>query len=72
MHWGVACITARADVYAMMMGSLIDDEERHCPQCIDEANVQPVLKYSIPNHIMCNPPALLLLPRGQIPTSYVF
>ena len=25
MHWGVACIAARADVFAMMMGSLTDD-----------------------------------------------
>ena len=28
MHLGVACITARADVYAMMMGSLADDQKR--------------------------------------------
>ena len=28
MHWGVASITARADVYAMMMGSLTDDQIR--------------------------------------------
>ena len=32
MHWGVACTTARADdVYAMMMGSLTDDQMRHSP-----------------------------------------
>ena len=28
MHWGVACTTARADVYAMMMGSLTHDQIR--------------------------------------------
>ncbi|CAN0488054.1 unnamed protein product [Laminaria digitata] len=26
MHWGVACITARADVYAMMTGSVSEDQ----------------------------------------------
>ena len=28
MHWGVECITDRADVYAMMMGALTDDQIR--------------------------------------------
>ena len=29
MHWGVACLTARrADVCAMMMGSLTDDPDK--------------------------------------------
>ena len=28
MHWGVACIIARADVYAVMMGSVTDDQIR--------------------------------------------
>ena len=44
MHCGVAYMTARADVYAVMMGSLTDDQTRHSPAYTDEANVQPVLK----------------------------
>ena len=39
MHWGMACITARADVYAMMMGSLTDDQTRHSPDYIGKTNV---------------------------------
>ena len=43
-HWGEACITARrADVYAMMMGSLTDDRLRHSPDYTDEANVSAQL-----------------------------
>ena len=42
MHWGVACIAARAEVYAM--DSLTDDQKKHSPDYIDDANVQPALK----------------------------
>ena len=42
MHWGVACVTARAGVYAIMMGSLTDDHIRHRPDFMDEAKVQSV------------------------------
>ena len=48
MHWGVACITARADVFTMMIGSLTRDQIRKgSPDYIhgiDEANVQSELK----------------------------
>ena len=61
MHWRAACITARADVYVMMMGSVTDDQKRHSPDYIDEADVQSVLKNVISNIvIMSNPPGLLL------------
>ena len=43
MHWGVACIKARADVYAMMIGPLTDDHTRHSPDYVDEGDVQSVL-----------------------------
>ena len=46
MHWGVAFITARAGVRAMMMGSLPDDQLRQHRFCIGEANVQSVLKHN--------------------------
>ena len=42
IDWRVACITARADVYTMMMGSLTDDQMRHSPDDVVEANVQSV------------------------------
>ena len=38
MHGGVACRIARADLHAMMMGSLTDDQIRHSPDYIDGAS----------------------------------
>ena len=35
--WGVAFITARAGVYAIMMGSVPDDQVRHSAGYINEA-----------------------------------
>ena len=45
MRWGVACVTARADVYAMMMGSLTDDQILHNPHYVDEATSAYLWKY---------------------------
>ena len=39
MHWVVASITARVDVYVMMVGSLTDDQIRHSPDYIDGSNL---------------------------------
>ena len=70
MDWGVAFVTARAGVYAMMMGgSLPDDQGRHGPDYTDEANVQSALKHIFSNiMIMSNLPALLL--GDQTPASF--
>ena len=69
MHWGVACITLRSNVYAMMMGSLDDRQIRHSPDYIDEANIQSVAKIQTPISYHVQSPALVL--RGQMLTSYL-
>ena len=52
IHWGVVCIAARADVYAMMMCSLTDDHIRQ-PRSYHQANFQSVLKNISSNIISC-------------------
>lgn len=42
----MAFIAARASVYAMMTGSLSDDQVDRSPGYVDVANVQSVLKYT--------------------------
>ena len=55
-YWGVACIWARADMYAIIIGSLADDQIRHSPEYIDEANIQSVFKrYHLQYHVQPPP-----------------
>ena len=68
MHWGVAIVTACADVNAMMMGSRTDDHIRHNPDYIDDVSVQSALKKAQISYNVQSP-ALLL--RGQLSTSYL-
>ena len=43
IYWGVACVSAPADVYAMMTASLTDDQRQpRSRYTIDEANVQSI------------------------------
>ena len=52
MHWVVASITARVDVYVMMVGSLTDDQIRHSPDYFDGAHDQSTLK-NINSNVSC-------------------
>ena len=47
-------------MYAIMMGSLTDDQVKRGPDYIDEANVQSMLKILVQYHVMSNPLALPL------------
>ena len=69
MHWDVACITARTDVYAMMMGSRTDGQKRQPRLHRRGKRSASIKKRWLQYHIMSNPPALVL--RGQTPTSYL-
>ena len=69
MRRGVVCITGRAEVYAMMMRSINDDQIRQ-PTLHRWGNGSvSIKKYYLQYHIMSNPPPLLL--RGQVPTSFL-
>ena len=72
MYWGRACVSTRADVQAMTMGSLTDDQKKHSQGYVTSmrhtVNSRTTVE-SITSNIRYNPPPTLLL--GKMPTMYL-